>query len=517
MIRPSPGPLVAVLALCCISISLPTHAQPSKRPGEKVQVLKRDGGVPIYKAWLEEDVRWIITDEEVAAFKLLDNEEERDQFIFALWYRRDPTPDTIENEFKSEHYRRIAYANERFGANGIPGWQTDRGHVFILVGPPDEIEQHIQPNKRPADEGEADGFPFELWRYRYIEEIGQDVELQFVDTCLCGDYRVVLDANTKKKLFAPWVLLPSGPIDRSRAKAFLRIDHPPTVRFKDLENAGANGEVVSHRIDPHVLPFDVRRDFVRATTGTTLVAAAIRVQHRDLVFSQEGGVSRSVIRIFGRITSLTGRVVDVFEDTVQVDVAPSAASQMAEGSTIYQTVVPLRPGRYRWDIVLGSGDRLGTWSLGVAVPDFSKERISTSSLVLADKIQSMDAGGSSFRRIGYGSSWIRPRVASSDGKPPRFKRDEPIIAWMQVYNFVVDPKIHGPSLTISYDVVNSEHTSVMHWTEPTEHWPPLGDQLTLTQVFKGEDLPVGRYSLRIEITDNMSGQSVDKLAEFSLE
>src|SRR3974390_2029168 len=87
-----------------------------------------------YKKWLDEDVRWIITDEEKSAFMQLSNDEERDQFIEAFWARRDPTPDTEENEFKEDHYARIAYANEHFAA-GIPGWKTDRGRIYIVYGP----------------------------------------------------------------------------------------------------------------------------------------------------------------------------------------------------------------------------------------------------------------------------------------------------------------------------------------------------------------------------------------------
>src|SRR5271154_6032575 len=128
-----------------------------------------------YKKWLNEDVVWIITDEERAAFKQLSNDEERDNFIEAFWQRRDPTPDTEENEYKEEHYRRIAYANERF-ASGIPGWKTDRGRTYIVYGPPDEIDSHPSGGtyQIPQDQGggQSQAFPFETWRYRYIQGIG---------------------------------------------------------------------------------------------------------------------------------------------------------------------------------------------------------------------------------------------------------------------------------------------------------------------------------------------------------
>src|SRR5713226_5831461 len=137
-----------------------------------------------YKKWLNEEVIYIISDEERTAFLRLSNNEEREQFIEQFWLRRDPTPDTVENEFKEEHYRRIAYANERF-SSGIPGWKTDRGRIYIIWGPADEIESHPSGGTydRPPEEGggSTSTYPFEKWRYRYLEGIGNDVILEFVD------------------------------------------------------------------------------------------------------------------------------------------------------------------------------------------------------------------------------------------------------------------------------------------------------------------------------------------------
>src|SRR5260370_33583923 len=156
-----------------------------------------------YKKWLDEDVRWIITDQEKSAFMQLSNDEERDQFIEGFWQRRDPTPDTEENEFKEEHYRRIAYANEHYAA-GLPGWKTDRGRTYIVFGPADEIESHPSGGsyERPMEEGggQTSTFPFETWRYRYIEGIGQEVMIEFVDTCMCGDYHMTMDRSEKDAL-----------------------------------------------------------------------------------------------------------------------------------------------------------------------------------------------------------------------------------------------------------------------------------------------------------------------------
>src|SRR5882724_8822646 len=147
------------------------QADPLKRPvGEKqkkenAKALKQELG-KTYKKWLDEDVRWIISDEERAAFKQLSNDEERDQFIEQFWLRRDPTPDTVENEYKEEHYARIAYANEHFAA-GVQGWRTDRGRIYIVFGKPDSIDSHPSGGQyfRPEDEGggSTTTYPFEVW------------------------------------------------------------------------------------------------------------------------------------------------------------------------------------------------------------------------------------------------------------------------------------------------------------------------------------------------------------------
>jgi GWxTD domain-containing protein len=151
----------------------------------------------VYRKWLDEDVFWIIGPEERAAFLKLSDNEERDQFVEQFWSQRNPTPGAATNPFKQEHYRRIAYSNMHFQSQSLPGWRTDRGGVYILHGRPDEIEQH--PNggtyQRPEALGgpRSESYPFEVWRYHYLEGIGKDIELEFGDPCRCGEYKLIED------------------------------------------------------------------------------------------------------------------------------------------------------------------------------------------------------------------------------------------------------------------------------------------------------------------------------------
>jgi GWxTD domain-containing protein len=173
--------------------------------------LPQQGGIVFpnpYARWLQEDVVYIITAQERAAFLALSTDAQRDQFIEQFWQRRDPTPGTRENEYKDEHYGRIAYANEHFSSSLPPpaglGWRTDRGRIYILYGKPDEIESHPSGGTydRPIQEGggATKTFPFEIWGYRYIEGIGRDVLLQFVDANGTGEFRLTIDPAAKENL-----------------------------------------------------------------------------------------------------------------------------------------------------------------------------------------------------------------------------------------------------------------------------------------------------------------------------
>jgi GWxTD domain-containing protein len=500
-----------------------------------------------YKKWLDEDVRWIITDEERSAFKQLSNDEERDQFIEAFWQRRDPTPDTIENEFKEEHYRRIAYSNEHFAA-GIPGWKTDRGRMYIMYGPADEIESHPSGGtyERPMEEGggSTSTYPFEDWRYRYIEGIGQEVIIEFVDTCMCGDYHMTMDRSEKDALLytpnAGLTLyeqmgmasktsrfngglerLGTGPFSQDlqtkqfdRLEQFAKLNKPPAVKFKDLE------EIVSHKITVNLMPFDVRADFVKVTSDTVLTPITIQVKNRDITFQNKEGVQRGTVNIFGRVATLSGRIAQTFEDTVQVDVPAELLPKTVENSQVYWKALPLKPGHYRLDVVVKdvNGDRVGNWSKSLMVPDFGDEHLTNSSLIVADQmypVATKDIGTGSFV---IGTMKVRPRVPSADGKPVSFKRNQKLNFWMQVYNLSVDEKTHKPSATFEYDVVNTAtNKEVVHTTESTEQMGNVGDQVTLQKSLSASNLEPGLYRIEIKVNDNISKQTVGPTATFSVE
>jgi GWxTD domain-containing protein len=502
------------------------------------------------KDWLEKDVRWIITDDERKAFMQLSNEEEREKFIEAFWDRRNPDPDSEDNAFKDEHYRRIEYANEHFPA-GMPGWMTDRGRIYIVYGPPDEIESHPSGGtyQRPMEEGggETSTYPFEDWRYRHIDNIGEEVIIEFVDDCMCGAYEMTMDRSKKDALLmVPGAGLtlyeqmgmasktdrftggnglerigtgPGGATmqqskEFDRLEQFAKINAAPAVKFKDLE------EVVRTHISYNLMPFDVRTDFIRITNDTILVPVTVQIKNRDITFANKDGVQHGVVNIFGRLTSLTGKVMQTFEDTVQADVPAELLPKEVENSKVYWKAVPLRPGRYKLDVVVKdvNGDRMGTWSRGIVVPAFDEDKLASSTLIVADDVQPVPTTSVGTGMFVIGQTKVRPRVAAADGKPAVFKRGQKVNFWMQVYNLAVDQKTHKPSATFEYDIVNAAtNKAVVHSVDSSDTMGNVGDQVTLQKAVASAKLDPGVYRIQIKVNDNISKQTVDPSATFAVE
>jgi GWxTD domain-containing protein len=529
------------------------EVDPLKRPltdkqkKENAKRFKQEVGQS-YKKWLNEDVRWIITDEEREAFMRMSNDEERDQFIEQFWLRRDPTPDTVENEYKEEHYRRIAYANEHFPA-GIPGWKTDRGRIYIMFGKPDEIESHPSGGtyNRPQEEGggTTSTYPFEDWRYRYLEGIGQEVIIEFVDTCMCGEYHMTMDRSEKDALlmvpgagltqaeemgmasktdrFTNGGLerLGKGPFNMDndskqfdRLEQFYKLQKPPAVKFKDLE------EVVTHKINVNLMPFDVRFDYIKVTSETALVPITLQIKNKDVTFQNKDGVQRGTVNIFGRVTTLTGRIAQTFEDTVQVDVPAELLPKTLENASVYWKALPLRSGRYRVDLVVKdvNGDRVGSWTRGIMVPEYTDDKLASSTLILADQMEKVPAKNVGSGNFVIGTTKVRPRVEPSDGKPASFKRNQNMNIWMQVYGLEVDKQTNKPSATVEYDIVNAAtKKAVVHTVEQTAQMGNVGDQITLEKKLSLAALEPGIYQVTIKVNDNLSKQAITPTARFVVE
>ncbi|HEY7404425.1 MAG TPA: GWxTD domain-containing protein [Candidatus Angelobacter sp.] len=516
-----------------------------RKSDEKAATIEKLGGV--YKKWLDEDVRWIITDEELSAFKKLTTNAERDQFIEAFWQRRDPTPDTAENEYKEEHYRRIAYANEHYAA-GMPGWRTDRGRIYIMYGPPTSIDAHPMggPYQRPAEEGggQTSTFPFEVWRYRYLEGIGQEIEIEFVDDCGCGAYEMTLDRSRKDALLhVPNAGLTdmeqmgqANKADRfrgglesigqgffnqnnntkqfDRMETFAKLNRAPDIKFRDLQN-----EIVTHRFRTNMLPFDVQVDFVKLTSDTVLVPVTLQVPLRNLVFANKDGVQRAVVNVYGQLTKLNGQIVQTFEDTLHKDIPAELLEKEVNNSSLYWKALPMRPGLYRLDVVVKdvNGDKSGVFSKSYTVPDFGDEKLASSTVILANRMEAVPS-----REVGTGSfvigtNKVVPNVQPADGKPAAFNKKEKdkVNLWLQVYNLGLDQKTNKPLATVEYQVVNTAtNQPVLDFTETTAQMGNIGEQVTLAKSFPLNQLEPGMYQVTIKVNDQISKQTIAPSAKF---
>ena len=537
------------LLLLTSSLSIAQKKKESKREDTKKEdAAKRsreqENASRVFKKWLDEDVTYIITNEERAAYKALKTDEEREQFIEQFWLRRDPTPDTVENEFKEDHYARIAYANERF-ASGIPGWKTDRGRIYILYGKPAEIESHASGGtyERPIQEGggTTSTYPFEIWRYRYIEGIGNEVILEFVDPTMSGEYRLTTDPNEKDALLrVPGAGLtfdeqingtdkgqringlgcsggfgcnPSALGNSMYGNQFDRIAlmanifKPPEIKFKDLE------AIVTTKLSFNLLPFRFRTDFVRVTEESVLTPITILLQNKDLAFQEQQGIHRAMVHVYGKVTGITGRVAPggVFEDTISQDIPDALFKQQLEGGSIHQKIVPLRPGLYKLDLVLkdiNSGN-VGTVSQRLQVPRYPDEKLQLSSLILADLVENLPSSQIGSGSFILGSNKVRPNVNDD------FRHDHPLNLWFQVYNLKVDDASHKPSATVE-TLITKNGKEVKKQVEQASELSNAAAQMTLSESIPLSDFEPGEYSVQVKVTDNLTKDVIASAEKFTV-
>jgi GWxTD domain-containing protein len=501
----------------------------------------------VYKKWVDEDVRWIITDQEMQAFKSLSNDEERDQFIENFWLRRNPNPDSPENEFREEHYARIAYSNDHFAA-GKPGWRTDRGHIYIAYGKPDNIDAHPSGGsyERPVEEGggNTSTFPFEIWHYRYLEGIGDNVDIEFVDTCMCGDYHMTLDRSEKDALkhvpgagqtmyeqtgqakqadrFSGGLeQLGAGPMSsQNQSKQFDRLDRfsklmaPPEIKFKDLESFMTTSKILT---GPPFL-FDVRTDYVKVTNDTILVPVTLQIKNQDITFTNKDGVAMGTVNILGRVSNLNHKAIQTFEDTVSVQVPSELLARKRADQSVYWKSLPLRPGLYKIDIVIkdvNNPDHIGRWQRSLNVPAYDDDRLASSSLILAssmERVPSKDIGAGNFI---IGDTHITPRVPTGIGVPVTFHRGQNLNFWMQVYNLGIDEKSKQNGATIEYQILDvGTNKAVLETQELTSKTNPNADQVTIEKSLPLASLQPGKYQVNIKVNDGVTKQQIAESAPF---
>ena len=504
---------------------------PSEKPRNVKPELKK-----AYKDWLDKDVAYIITDEERKAFKKLATDDERERFIEEFWRRRDPDPDTDENEFREEYYERIAYANEHY-ASGIPGWKTDRGRIYITWGKPDEVETHPSGGAYERESYEGGGststYPFERWFYRYLPGVGSGVEIEFVDPTGSGEYRIARNPDEKDALLhVPGAGLTlaeqMGLSDKgsrisnlggignpnysreqdspfSRLQTISDLSRPPQIKFNDLAS-----NVNTPVIEDNPLNFDVRVDFFRQSDERVITAFTIQTDNQNLVFKDSGGLQQAQLNIFAKITHVSGRRAGVFEDSVTTRATTEELTDAKERKSAYQKAVALAPGTYRVDVIVRdiTSGATGVRHQGFVVPKYDPAKLSTSTLVLAVKLE----GLGDLPAVGMftiGNVKVIPNVSGT------FHRGSPVGLYMQIYNAGIDQTTLRPSVDVEYALLKDGK----ELGKQMEDWrgnSDAGQRLTLARLLDSRGLAPGDYSAEVRVRDRVSGQSLVQTAKFTI-
>jgi len=530
------------VALLSLTFALPAGLAQKKKANDQGQdPSQRERNVKpelkkAYKDWLEKDVAYIITDEERKAFKKLATDDERERFIEEFWRRRDPDPDTDENEFREEYYERIAYANEHF-ASGIPGWKTDRGRIWIMYGKPDETETHPSGGSYQREPQEGGGstttYPFERWFYRYLPGVGSGVEIEFVDPTGSGEYRIARNPDEKDALLTiPGAGLTlaeemglANKADRvanmggvgmvgymreqdspfSRLQLLADLSRPPQIKFNDLASA-----VNTPVIEDNPLNFDVRVDFFRQSDERVITAFTIQTDNQNLVFKDSGGLQEAQLNIFGKITHVSGRRAGVFEDPVITRATTEELTEAKGRKSAYQKAVALAPGRYRVDIIvrdIASG-ATGVRHQGFEVPKYDPAKLSTSTLVLAVKLEGL-GDQPAVGMFTIGNAKVIPNVSGT------FHRGSPVGVYMQIYNAGIDQTTLRPAVDVEYALMKDGK----ELGKQLEDWrgnSDAGQRLTLSKLIDSRGLTPGDYNVEVRVRDHVSGQSLVQSAKFTI-
>jgi GWxTD domain-containing protein len=508
-----------------------------KDPQKREKKLAKETG-PAYGSWLRDEVPDIITEDERRAFLGLSTNEEREQFIEIFWNRRNPEPESPTNSVREEHYRRLAYADEHF-ASGIPGRKTDRGRIYIIWGPPDEIESHPTGGtyERPLEQGggSSNAYAWELWRYRHLEDVGENIEIEFVDPSGSGEYRITSDPCEKDALAhvpgagpslselmgqanradrftngngttCPMAVggMAAGTNEFDNLDRYFRVQHAPE-HFKDL------AEKVSSRMVASQLPFQYRADFLRATSNTVLVPITVQLRNRDIGYQSKQGVESATLDLYARISDPGGRVVQTFEEVISRDIPDSLFQGSRDLYSIYQKSVPLRSGLYRLDIVIKDNQSGNVGILGTAlrVPRFEEDKLDASSLILADQIEPVASNQIGTGQFVLNSYRVRPSLSRE------FSPSDKLGIYLQIYNLKLDKISHKTKVSVAYRITK-DLEEVWHAVETPEHLHQGGEQLTIERFIPVSSLAPGHYTIEVTGIDLLTNETVIRSADFTV-
>jgi GWxTD domain-containing protein len=524
--------LVTVLILVSVSVlSVPAQQKPS--PEEKPRKVKPE----LKKAYVEwiKDHDLILTQSERDAWKKLETDDEREQFIEHIWRDRDPDPDTEENEFKEQFYERVAYANEHF-SSGKAGRYTDRGRIYIKFGKPDSIESHPAGGsyERPSWEGggSTSTYPFEKWFYRHIPNVRSGIELEFVDPTGSGEYRLARNPDEKDALIHVGGGRTFAELAGIEARAerianlggfgranYTRIqDSPFDVMsfFIDMErDPVVNRNFISSSTDTPIaddsaINFETQINYFRQSDNRVLAWLTVQTDNDDLQFVNSGGLETARLNIFGKVISVANRSAGKFEDSVTTTATSEELGTTRRRKSAYAKGLILDPGRYRVDVIVRDvkSGAYGVKRVGFVVPEFPSDRLSASSLILAAKLEHMERGAAITPFV-IGTTKVIPNLSGT------YRRNDPVGIYLQVYNAAIDQTTLRPAADAEY-VLLKDGKELSKQVEDWREINDAGQRLTLSRLIDSRTLEPGEYQVQIRIRDHVSGQMIAPSATFTI-
>jgi GWxTD domain-containing protein len=521
----------------------------SLHPGQEGQAQqaeqrKQEEAVDHYKRWLDQDVAFIITDEERVVFQSLTAQDEREAFIEQFWRRRDPDPDSGVNEYREEHYRRIAYANDHFSI-GVPGWKSDRGRIYIIHGAPDSREYHDQGQQyyRAARDGGGvtNTYSYEVWYYRNIPGVGDGIEIEFVDKTMTGHFTLARDEMDKEaSLWVPGIGLTEAerlggayrserlgtrsmanlasrrigsPLNSfsqkddlfSRLYRYARLQAPPTIKFKDLES------MVDIKLYYNQLPFTVRHDVIKIAPGNYLVPVTFFFNVDEFLFRPSGSIGQASLNLYGRVETLGRHKVYAFDDTVHLNLSSDRKGNVS--TSVFQRNIPLEPGRYKLVAIVKDvhGGKVGTLERGIHIPAEKENlELELSSLILADQVQPAKSGEF------ISDPFILSGVKVYPSADNRFKRGSPLGFYFEVYNVMADQQTLEPSLSLGLKLSREGQEVPLPFSDLHRLLHRYADRFFAGSMLNTAPLQPGRYNLVISVTDHIADNTTHQSAAFEV-
>lgn len=491
----------------------PNSPSPDQKPRKVKRELKR-----AYQDWKNKDVAVIITEAELEAFEKLETDDEREQFIQSFWRRRDPDPDTEENEFKEEHFERMTYANEHF-TSGKPGWMTDRGRIYVKFGKPDNIESYPSggPYQRLPHEGlgSTTVYPFERWSYRHTPGVGSGVEIEFVDPTGSGEYRLARSLNEKYALLhvtGAGQTMDQATYRREQDSPFaIAALHKDLDKAPEIKRRSPDGFLTpTPTIDENLLDLDIRTDYFRQSDGRVLTAFTIQIANTELAFRDSGGLQTARLNIRGRLTTLADRRLGIFEEVLTTTATSDELIHAKEQRSAYAKAFILEPGHYRLDLIARDvvSGATGIRNVGFQVPVYATDKLETSSLILASKLEDMKHRSAGDQFV-IGTNKVIPNLSGS------FRRGQALGVYMQVYNAGTNQTTLRPSVDVEYAVLKAGK-EIEKQVEDWRGMSDAGQRLTLARLFATDGLAAGEYEIVIRVKDHVTGQALLRSAKFTV-